>query len=121
MSARHEASHDQTSPDSLGDRRQVAPSKALVKGLAKELDIDEAFLEPPEGSRLAAMLGFYTGLMVRQDFEVGNQVRLKTTLDPPVNIPAGAIGSVTRVSDWDVWVRFDRGVVRLPRSDVELV
>ena len=44
MSARHEASHDQTSPDSLGDRRQVAPSKALVKGLAKELDIDEAFL-----------------------------------------------------------------------------
>jgi len=44
---------------------------------------------------------------------------LKTALEPPVNIPAGAIGSVTRVSDWGVWVRFDRGVVRLPISGVE--
>jgi hypothetical protein len=59
--------------------------------------------------------------MVQQDFEAGDQVRLKTTLDPPVNIPAGAIGSVIKVSDRDVWVRFDRGVARLPRSDVERV
>ena len=56
---------------------------------------------------------------MRQDFEVGHQVRLKTALEPPVNIPAGAVGSVTRVSDWDVWVRFDKGVVRLPMSEVD--
>jgi hypothetical protein len=56
---------------------------------------------------------------VRKDFEVGEKVRLKTALDPPVNIPAGAVGSVTRVSDWDVWVRFDKGVVRLPMREVE--
>jgi hypothetical protein len=54
-------------------------------------------------------------------FEVGHQVRLKTALDPPVDIPAGAIGSVTRVSDWDVWVRFDKGVIRLPKGEVEEV
>jgi hypothetical protein len=58
---------------------------------------------------------------VRKDFEVGQRVRLKTALEPPANIPAGSIGSVTRVSDWDVWVRFDRGVVRLPMSEVEEV
>jgi hypothetical protein len=57
--------------------------------------------------------------IVRKDFEVGQKVRLKTALEPPANIPAGAIGSVTRVSDWDVWVRFDKGVVRLPMSEVE--
>ena len=56
---------------------------------------------------------------VRKGFEVGDQVRLKTALEPPANIPAGAIGSVTKVSDWDVWVRFDKGVVRLPMSEVE--
>jgi hypothetical protein len=63
--------------------------------------------------------GFYTVPMVGKGFEVGHQVRLKTALEPPVNIPAGAVGSVTRVSDWDVWVRFDKGVVRLPMSEVE--
>ncbi len=47
--------------------------------------------------------------------------RLKTALDPPVDIPAGAIGSVTRVSDWDVWVCFDKGVIRLPKGEVEEV
>jgi hypothetical protein len=57
--------------------------------------------------------------MVGKGFEVGHQVRLKTALEPPVNIPAGAVGSVIRVSDWDVWVRFDKGVVRLPMSEVE--
>jgi hypothetical protein len=57
--------------------------------------------------------------MVGKGFEVGHQVRLKTALEPPVNIPAGAIGSGTRVSDWDVWARFDKGVVRLPMSEVE--
>ena len=57
--------------------------------------------------------------MVRKDFEVGHQVRLKTALEPPANIPAGAIGTVTRVSDWDVWVRFDNCVIRLPMSEVE--
>ena len=57
--------------------------------------------------------------MEREGFEVGHQVRLKTALEPPANIPAGAIGAVTRVSDWDVWVRFDKGVIRLPMSEVE--
>ena len=57
--------------------------------------------------------------IVRKDFEVGHQVRLKKALDPPVNIPAGAIGSVTRVSDWDVWVRIEKSVVRLPMSEVQ--
>jgi hypothetical protein len=63
--------------------------------------------------------GFYTVPMVEKGFEVGHQVRLKTALEPPVNIPAGAPGSVIRVSDWDVWVCFDKGVVRLPMSEVE--
>lgn len=56
---------------------------------------------------------------MRKDFEVGHKVRLKTAIEPPANIPAGATGSVTRVSEWDVWVRFDKGVVRLPMSEVE--
>jgi hypothetical protein len=56
---------------------------------------------------------------VRDDFEVGHKVRLKTAIEPPANIPAGSVGSVTRVSDWDVWVRFDKGVVRLPMGEVE--
>jgi hypothetical protein len=57
--------------------------------------------------------------MAQKGFELGQQVRLKTPLEPPVNIPAGTIGSVVRVSDWDVWVRFDKGVVRLPMGEVE--
>ena len=57
--------------------------------------------------------------MVGKGFEIGHQVRLKTALEPPANIPAGAVGSVIRVSDWDVWVRFDKSVVRLPMSEVE--
>ena len=71
--------------------------------------------------RLGATNCSYTVPMARKGFEVGDQVRLKKALDPPVNIPAGAIGSVTRVSDWDVWVRFDKGVVRLPMGEVEHV
>jgi hypothetical protein len=62
--------------------------------------------------------GFYTQPMRSREFEVGHHVRLKKALESPVNIPAGAIGSVTMVSDWDVWVRFERGVVRLPVGDV---
>jgi len=57
--------------------------------------------------------------MVRKGFEIGHQVRLKTALDPPADIPAGTIGTVARVSEWDVWVRFDKGVFRLPMSDLE--
>jgi hypothetical protein len=49
--------------------------------------------------------------MVGKGFEVGHQVRLKTALEQLVNIPAGAVGSVIRVSDWDVWVWFDKGKV----------
>jgi hypothetical protein len=44
---------------------------------------------------------------VGKDFEAGQQVRLKTALEPPVNIPAAAVGSVIRVSDWDVWAKRD--------------
>jgi len=57
--------------------------------------------------------------MKKGHFAVGQRVRLKWELEPPVNIPAGAIGQVTRVSPWDVWVRFDKRVVRLPFSEVE--
>jgi hypothetical protein len=57
--------------------------------------------------------------MAHATFEVGQQVRLKATLEPPINIPAGATGVVIRVSDWDVWVRLGRGVFRLPLGDVE--
>jgi hypothetical protein len=57
--------------------------------------------------------------MMGKGFEVGQQVRSKTAVEPPTNIPAGAIGSVIRVSDWDVWVRFEKSVVRLPMSEVQ--
>jgi hypothetical protein len=57
--------------------------------------------------------------MKKANFAVGQRVRLKWELDPPVNIPAGTIGQVTRVSPWDVWVRFEKRVVRLPFSEVE--
>jgi hypothetical protein len=57
--------------------------------------------------------------MKKGNFAVGQRVRLKWELDPPVNIPAGAIGQVTRVSPWDVWVRFEKRIVRLPFSEVE--
>src|SRR6266851_1827346 len=52
--------------------------------------------------------------MKKSNFTIGQCVRLKWELEPPVNIPAGAIGEVTRVSPWDVWVRFEKRVVRLP-------
>jgi hypothetical protein len=57
--------------------------------------------------------------MRKENFAVGQRVKLKWELDPPVNIPAGAVGEVTRVSPWDVWVRFEKRVVRLPFSEVE--
>ena len=57
--------------------------------------------------------------MRKENFAVGQRVRLKWELEPPMNIPAGAIGEVTRVSPWDVWVRFEKRVVRLPFSEVE--
>ena len=57
--------------------------------------------------------------MALAKFEVGQQVRLRTALEPPASIPAGATGVVTRVSDWDVWVRFDRGTIRLPLGEVD--
>jgi hypothetical protein len=34
----------------------------------------------------------YTGSMAPRILEAGQQVRLKTALEPPTNIPAGAIG-----------------------------
>jgi hypothetical protein len=67
--------------------------------------------------RLQIMTG--SRAMKKGNFAVGQRVRLKWELDPPVNIPAGAIGEVTRVSPWDVWVRFEKRVVRLPFSEVE--
>jgi hypothetical protein len=57
--------------------------------------------------------------MKKGNFVIGQHVRLKWELEPPANIPAGAIGEVTRVSPWDVWVRFEKLVVRLPFSEVE--
>jgi hypothetical protein len=57
--------------------------------------------------------------MRKGNFVIGQRVRLKWELEPPANIPAGAIGEVTRVSPWDVWVRFEKRVVRLPFSEVE--
>ena len=62
-----------------------------------------------------------TGLraMRKGNFAVGQRVRLKWELEPPVSIPAGAIGLVIRVSPWDVWVRFEKRVVRLPFGEVE--
>jgi hypothetical protein len=57
--------------------------------------------------------------MKKGNFAIGQRVRLRWELEPPVNIPAGAIGQVTRVSPWDVWVRFEKRVVRLPFSEVE--
>jgi hypothetical protein len=60
-----------------------------------------------------------TGSMARGILEVGQKVRLKTALEAPANIPAGATGLAVRVSDWDVWVRFDGGVVRLTMGEVE--
>jgi hypothetical protein len=46
--------------------------------------------------------------IVGKGVEVGHQVRLKRAFESPVNIPAGAVGSVIRVSDWDVWFCFDK-------------
>ena len=73
------------------------------------------------GNSVHRMIGYKTGsrAMRKETFAVGQRVRLKWELDPPVSIPAGAIGQITRVSPWDVWVRFEKRVVRLPFSDVE--
>jgi hypothetical protein len=57
--------------------------------------------------------------MKKGNFIIGQRVRLKWELEPPMNISAGAIGEVTRVSPWEVWVRFEKRVVRLPFSEVE--
>jgi hypothetical protein len=57
--------------------------------------------------------------MRKANFAVGQRVRLRWELEPPMSIPAGAIGQVTRISPWDVWVRFGKRVVRLPFSEVE--
>jgi hypothetical protein len=57
--------------------------------------------------------------MKKRNFAVGQHVRLKWALEAPTNIPVGAIGEVTRVSPWDVWVRFDKRVVRLPAGEVD--
>jgi hypothetical protein len=57
--------------------------------------------------------------MRKGNFAVGQRVRLKWELEAPVSIPSGAIGQVIRVSPWDVWVRFEKRVVRLPFSEVE--
>ena len=57
--------------------------------------------------------------MRKGNFVIGQRVRLKWELEPPASIPAGAIGQVTRVSPWDVWVRFEKRVVRVPFSELE--
>jgi hypothetical protein len=57
--------------------------------------------------------------MKKTNFRIGQCVRLKWELEPPVDIPTGAIGRVTRISPWDVWVRFEKRVVRLPFGEVE--
>jgi hypothetical protein len=57
--------------------------------------------------------------MRKGNFVIGQRVRLKWELDDPANIPAGAIGQVTRLSPWDAWVRFEKRVVRLPFSELE--
>jgi hypothetical protein len=69
------------------------------------------------GRKLKILTG--SRAMKKGNFAVGQRVRLKWELEPPLNIPAGAIGKVTNVSPWDVWVRFKKRVVRLPFSDVE--
>jgi hypothetical protein len=69
----------------------------------------ECTIKIPTGSRA----------MKKGNFTIGQRVRLKWDLQPPVNIPAGAIGEVTRVSPWDVWVRFEKRVVRVHFSEVE--
>ena len=66
-----------------------------------------------------AYSAFGNSVMRKENFAIGQRVRLKWELDTPVSIPAGAIGQVTRVSPWDEWVRFEKRVVRLPFSDVE--
>jgi hypothetical protein len=79
--------------------------------------LSEIALAMMGGCRITMLTG--SRAMKKGNFAVGQRVRLKWELDPPVNIPAGAIGQVTRVSPWDVWVRFEKRVVRLPFSDVE--
>jgi hypothetical protein len=59
--------------------------------------------------------------MKGRNFAVGQRVRLRWALEAPTNIPVGAIGEVTRISPWDVWVRFDKRVVRLPSSEVDQI
>jgi hypothetical protein len=93
-------------------------SKKFICAKANQRSVQEgspySFFAPSEIA-FAGMGGF----MRKENFAVGQRVRLKWELDPPVSIPAGAIGQVTRVSPWDVWVRFEKRVVRLPFSDVE--
>jgi hypothetical protein len=69
------------------------------------------------GCKIKTLIG--SRAMKKGNFAIGQRVRLKWELEPPVSIPAGAIGQVTRVSPWDVWVRFEKRVVRLPFSEVE--
>jgi anti-sigma B factor antagonist len=58
--------------------------------------------------------------MTPENFEEGQQVRLRVTLDEHVDIPFGAIGTVTRASQHTLSIRFDTRVVhQIPTSDVE--
>jgi hypothetical protein len=103
-------------------------SKNFTHAQANERSLQEIspYWFSAASERALTMMGGYkitilTGLraMKKGNFAVGQRVRLKWELDPPVNIPAGAIGQVTRVSPWDVWVRFEKRVVKLPFSEVE--
>ena len=100
-------------------------SKSFTHAQANERSLQETspywFLAPSEIGLIMMDECKMTGsrAMKKSNFTIGQCVRLKWELEPPVNIPAGAIGEVTRVSPWDVWVRFEKRVVRLPFSEVE--
>ena len=98
--------------------QRIHPCEGEAKKPTRRLAL---FIPCAFGNSVHRMIRYKTGsrAMRKENFAVGQRVRLKWELDPPVSIPAGAIGQVTRVSPWDVWVRFEKRVVRLPFSDVE--
>jgi anti-sigma B factor antagonist len=58
--------------------------------------------------------------MTPDNFQEGQQVRLRVALDEHADIPVGAIGTVTRASQHILSIRFDTRIVHeIPTSDVE--
>ncbi len=58
--------------------------------------------------------------MTPENFQEGQQVRLRVELEANADIPVGAIGTVTRASEHSLSIRFDTGEVhQIPTSDVE--